>query len=330
MLRFTLIAALLPACIVDNAPEEIEPPAPIARERAAREPAAPRVRAEPPPQIEPDLETPSEDVEPGPSECPDGEPESVLLELEPLEVIELRAPDAFVRPGLRHEWIVTQRPPGSHAQPVEAFFALSDPQHGGPADDLLSPDAFFFADVVGDYRVALRVVGSGCSVGVLTVELRARPTRPLYAELVWHTPGDPDPSDAEGVDLDLHLLHPDGEWFEAPEDCFVENRSAVWEESWAHLQLSDLNGEGPEVVTLTRPALASDIEGPYLIGVHHYAPLGGRRPTRWGPTAATLRIYAHGQRVLETQHVFEAEGAFWVAAAVAWTEEGVEAEALEP
>ena len=50
----------------------------------------------------------------------------------------------------------------------------------------------------------------------------------LAVQLTWHTPADPDETDNFGSDLDLHFLHPNGDWWDIPWDIHWMNLHPDW------------------------------------------------------------------------------------------------------
>jgi hypothetical protein len=131
----------------------------------------------------------------------------------------------------------------------------------------------------------------------------------FHIELLWDTPGDPDQTDegAEaGSDLDVHLLHPyaqgwdaDGDgipdgWFDEPWDCFWFNPAPEWgsidpdADDNPSLDRDDTDGMGPENINLDDPEPVT-----YRVGVHYWSDHG------YGPSSATVRVYYWGNMVFE-------------------------------
>jgi hypothetical protein len=128
-----------------------------------------------------------------------------------------------------------------------------------------------------------------------------RPANPdLRIELVWDTE----------ADLDLHLLHPNGDWNTSPWDCHWENSSPNWGRLGSTrddplLEVDDIDGFGPEVITL------SNLErGTYQVGVLDFS---GSRET---PTTATVRVWVRGQLVSELTTQFPGPLHFWTVAGI--------------
>ncbi len=212
-------------------------------------------------------------------------------------------PDGFV-PGQGYEWTVAERPAGSTA-------ALSPSETArNPSVDLDQAGTYVFRLQVTDQRGLL-----SCEDARVVVE--ALPKDDLRIELVWDTPGDLDQTDqgyGAGADLDLHLLHPLGDWFDSTYDCYADNRSPDWGVPGVAsddpiFERDDLDGAGPETIPLRDP----EVGRVYRVGVHYVADHG------YGPSLATVRIFIRG--VL----AFEAAGRhlpstryFWDVATISW------------
>ncbi len=206
---------------------------------------------------------------------------------------------------VRYEWTVIDRPLGSRAQPTER---PSDPWNRGPTpeeDDQATAIASFTPDAVGQYTLELNVVDEqGMSardcdqMARVMVELEA--PEGLHIQLTWRTPGDDDPDDADGADLDLHFAHPNAlEWGGQPLDrhwtCFSLNPTPDWGDLSNRYDNPVLNddvsdGRAPETISLSRLENTGALGAPYLVGVNYYRDRGrGLRPL--GPSYARLRIY---------------------------------------
>jgi len=149
---------------------------------------------------------------------------------------------------------------------------------------------------VGFYKVELNVSESqGTSAcEPLIMDLTARATKALVVDLTWDTPADLDPTDANGTDLDLHLLEPGAMW-NGPGDCYFKNQNVDWgvggiASDDCVLDRDDIDGFGPEVIEVDQPATTSGgnafYPGPYTIGVYYY---DGHN--RLGPSYAKLRVF---------------------------------------
>ncbi len=270
------------------------------------------------------------------NQCPVAEVVNAEVDVLPLDVITLDAspsvdPDG---PGLRpvrYEWTVLERPTGSTAQPVERFSNPASPADGGAPDDLSSPAAVFFVDLAGQYTIGLRVTDNldlsapseACEQPDAVVRVRAVPDKDVMVQLVWDTPGDPDQTDGEGSDVDLHLLHPDAEgWFLAPLDCYYANVSPDWgpvgRAGNPSLDIDDTNGAGPEITTLWEPEDTTVLGNPYRVGVHYYRSENFLGEGLWGPSHATLRVFLSGELAGEWTRELAARDHFWEVAAIRW------------
>jgi hypothetical protein len=128
-----------------------------------------------------------------------------------------------------------------------------------------------------------------------------RPASPdLRVELVWDTE----------ADLDLHLLHPNGDWNTSPWDCYWANRSPDWGHLGAQrddplLEVDDIDGFGPEVITLSSLERVT-----YQVGVLYFFDEEDR------PTTATVRVWAGEELVREMTTDFPGPRHFWTVAAI--------------
>ena len=162
------------------------------------------------------------------------------------------------------------------------------------------------------------------------IRIRAVPSHALHIQLVWHTEADEDLTDNKGTDVDIHLLHPEGEdWFTpmGGSDCFWRNRNPDWgqpnvREDDPSLDIDDINGAGPENINLDQPQLTDEFDAPYRVGVHYYQavmdPFGTGDPV---PSEATVRIFLNGVPAFESRQLLTARGEFWNVANIHWTEE---------
>ena len=221
-------------------------------------------------------------------------------EVAPQTVLHLSGTSSTVIEGVvaGYQWVVLEQPQGSLAQ----LF---------PSDGVAEPT--FAAGMVGLYKFQLEVwdVSDKMSCAPAVYEVVVLPDEPLYVELFWTTPGDPDETDSgegAGSDLDLHFLHPwaagpdidgDGQpdgWFDDLFDCFWHQSSPDWGVLADPLDdplaaLSDADGGGPEILSYAVPANLD-----YRVGVHYWDDHG------YGPAQAGLRVY------ISSQLVFEAPG----------------------
>jgi hypothetical protein len=199
-------------------------------------------------------------------------------------------------------WTLAERPPGSTA-------GLSDPDRSG---------VNLWLDAVGRYVLLLTVVDDGglasCNQGRVVIE--AEGERGLRVALTWHTPEDEDETDhgfSAGSDLDLHLLHPLGEWFDEPYDCFYGNSSPDWGRSAdlgddPRLEIDDTDGAGPELILFPAP----EANRSYRVGVHYSNDFG------FGASIATVKVYVDGEPSFERARRLPGSDYFWIVAEVAW------------
>ena len=175
--------------------------------------------------------------------------------------------------------------------------------------------------IAGTYQIKLETVDSAGAPGcnAKTFDLLVIPDDKLHIELTWTTPGDKDPSDVLGTDLDLHLANasagnaklPDTDGNGEPDpwgtacDCYTFNKIAKWddpanEDDDARLDRDDFDGWGPEIINVHVP-----VKGQlYQIGVRDYLdkatdangslakdPATGKPYPSFGPNNPRVRVY---------------------------------------
>ncbi len=197
-----------------------------------------------------------------------------------------------------------------------------------PSASLAKPT--FACDVIGDYAFELEVMDldGEPSCDTASVDLQVVPAQVLHIELLWDTPGDPDPSDEGfglGADVDLHLLHPDADgddvtgdgvpdgWFDPLWDCNWTNPDPVWGDGGAqdddpHVLRLDFDGAGPESIALD--VLADGAT--YRIGVHY------RNQYAYGPSTARVRVFLFGALAWESPPVTLQMFDLWEVATLTW------------
>ncbi|MDX1744777.1 MAG: hypothetical protein R3324_02470 [Halobacteriales archaeon] len=117
----------------------------------------------------------------------------------------------------------------------------------------------------------------------------------LYIVLRWTNPEDPDETDEDGADVDLHLLKMGpGIWFESPYDIYFRNAGnptvsdPIWGEEDPYLSIDDRDGQGPEVI---RMPTGGNCQW-YAIGVHYYT-------QRYGTAEVSVRVYSGGELIYD-------------------------------
>ncbi len=256
------------------------------------------------------------------SQCPVPRAARGVIQAPPLEAVLL---DGSASTGaadiVEWRWTVVQRPAGSVSQPTEP---------GGGPDDAATPTAELVVDLAGDYTVSLAVVdregraapSDACPVGG-EVRIKAQPTEDLRVELTWDTPVDPDQTDDDGTDLDVHLRHPNSAgWFTAPWNIYSLEPTADWGPEGPagdpQLDIDDADGLGPENINLDDPEETAPLGAPYGVGVHQFRATLGPDEAIPAPSTATIRIYFAGEVVHEASRLLPATDNFWEAANVHW------------
>ncbi len=283
----------------------------------------------------------------GGNQCPEPRVVEAEMNVLPLDIVQLDGSASVDEDGpdgrpVSWTWVVISRPEGSTAQPVERFFDPARPADGGPEDAAQTPTASFFVDLAGVYEIELRVTDAGgltapsdaCPARAARIRITATPEEGLHVQLVWHTPGDADETDGEGSDVDLHLLHPQGRaWSVAPLDCYYANSEPDWgpngEAGNPSLDIDDVNGAGPENINLDDPEDTNALGGFYRVGVHYFRAENFVGGGTWGPSEATVRIFAGGNLIGEFTRVLMAMNHFWLVASVHWEDGRGRAEVID-
>ena len=259
------------------------------------------------------------------------------LRVRPLDVITLSGiesvdPDGPNQKPVRYRWTVVSRPSGSTSQPVESFTNAFSPELGGTVDNETTPEAFFWVDLTGNYDIELTVVdelgfeapSSTCPQEPVRIRVEAVPDEDFTVELVWNTPADPDQTDSNGTDMDLHVAHPTATaWFDRDDDCHYRNPIADWGNSDAQnatLDVDDTDGAGPEKISIQDPENTSNYGSPYRVAVHYYSDSAGFLSTSgsFGTSTATVKITLRGQPVQEFSRPMN-NWDLWEVAGIIWT-----------
>lgn len=109
-------------------------------------------------------------------------------------------------------------------------------------------------------------------------------TQGLHLQLDW---------DSDNCDVDLHLLNPQGTFFQAPNDCYYANMSPNWGTANdftddPFLDVDNVWGYGPENINLQEP-----VPGTYKVIVHFYS--DSYQGSMSTDTNATVRVFFFGQ-----------------------------------
>ena len=224
------------------------------------------------------------------------------------QTIELDGAGSFDPNGgaVAYEWSVVDSPESS----ISTFL---------PSSAAATPT--YYLDMVGTYRLRLNVTGEtglrSCEPAEVLVTVR--PGHDIYVQVWWETPGDINTDDSgwgARPDLDLHFLHPNGNWKHEVWDCAWYNESPDW--GLMHnpndnptLIHSDYD-LGAETVILDNPEGTGDDPTVYSIGVFDYADHG------FGPSHVTVQVFMAGHEVQTFTHRNLKDGEFWYAAQVVW------------
>lgn len=297
---------------------------------------------------------------PQPAECPTPRVAQSPLQAKPLAILTLDASPSLPAAASAYRWQFVQTPTNSVAAIWEQRGPdPAHPQDGATADDPSTPTAELFVDAIGTYAIALSVTSAdgvtapdGACTAAASVIVEVVGTDDIVVQLSWHTPGDPDTSDGDGADVDLHFLHPKHPAALPPSsltqlityprwNCFFDNCTdggdlpdPDWGPAGAvgnpSLDLDDINGIGPEHVHLNAPENTATLGAPYRIVAHYYREesffaafdIGDYPP--FGESQVSVRVYLGGRLAYENTvpHVLRETGDAWYVGDVHWTESG--------
>ena len=205
----------------------------------------------------------------------------------PLDIIEFDGTESSDPDNteLSYEWSITERPPNSTAQ-------LNNPDTATPTLE---------TDIAGRFVIELTVydelgIGS-CQPAEITADIE--PEAAIHAELTWDVPAS---DDLTGTDLDLHYLHPSGEWSQEPWGVYYGNPNPS--DDWADgsevwLDIDSLDGGEPENINHDNPDPSYD----YSVGVYYFGD-----SLQYGATDARIRIYLNNALFFEGEQRFETAG----------------------
>lgn len=224
-----------------------------------------------------------------------------------LDASESEDPDGRI---VDYNWTVEEKPEGTQVN--------FGPWEDDTADSDQSKRRFRLL-TAGNYQIGLTLEDNdgfrSCEEGLITVT--AIPDEKVHVELTWTNPEDPDETDEEGSDVDLHLVKMGpGEWFEEPYDVYYKNPnnggdgsgSGIWNPENPSLDIDDTDGAGPENIQMNNPQECQW----YAIGVHYFR-------QRFGTAYATVRVYINERLVFEKLNKPLVEGKqFWDVARIHW------------
>lgn len=232
------------------------------------------------------------------------------LSAAPLQYIVLDGTESFDPDGavVEYEWSILESPDGASTN--------LGPTQSDPTDVDQSRREYRLL-TAGEYRFQLEVRDNEgfFSCESAEVVVRAIPNERVLVELTWTNPEDPDETDNQGSDVDLHLtkMGP-GQWFTAPYDIYFRNPNnsgggiGIWNPESPSLDIDDRDGGGPENIQMDDP---SNCEW-YAIGVHYYRQI-------FGTAYVTIRVYIDAQLVYENiNKPLSRTGQFWDVARIHW------------
>ncbi len=180
------------------------------------------------------------------------------------------------------------------------------PFTGDPSNPAL---AQYSLPIAGRYKVCLSVVdSSGLQCDAACVDVLALPAEAIAVELTWDNPADPDQSDAEGSDVDLHFVKMTSAWFDPVYDTYYGNQAPSWSPEHPSLDNDDTDGVGPETIQMDDPESCQW----YAVGVHYF------RET-YGTVWPSVKIYLQGNLVDHSlNQPLLAADYFWDVARIHW------------
>lgn len=209
-------------------------------------------------------------------------------EIEPLDDVELSADQSqAARSGgdiVGWQWTLLNAPPESSATLSTPTSETTRFRFSSAAGNVSG------IDVAGTFVVGLVVTDdTGAQSTQCQIALNSVPRSGLHVQMTWSSPQN---------DIDLHLARNGTNWC-GPDSCYFGNETTSW---GATLDIDDLNGFGPENITIESPA-----DGRYTVGVGIYGDDEA--------TDVTVKIFIGGQ--LEFNQTRNMNGGFpWLPARV--------------
>jgi hypothetical protein len=175
--------------------------------------------------------------------------------------------------------------------------------------DLESPNPAFSAETLGVYEIGLLVIDKDGleSTNPAGTIIEILPWEDAEFELSW---------DIADVDLDLHLIRPDGAYYSDADDCYFGNPLPDWgivgeSRDDPHLIADSEGFPAPETIQLEAPE-----EGVYEVLVHYFS----TRDASYIYATPTLKIWAEGQVLsVDIGPRLNSAGYVWKAGTLDWS-----------
>ncbi|MGM0578582.1 MAG: hypothetical protein ACQEXJ_22850 [Myxococcota bacterium] len=179
-------------------------------------------------------------------------------------------------------------------------------------------------DTPGVWTIRLEVEGSGGGTDTASVSVEVFDVSDLYAVLEWDAPGDGDPDDIFGADVNLHLVHSDAGsgdtngdglldgWFDLAWACWADNSNPDWG-STGNFDDDPYWTEEDDKEEIYLEVPESGVT--YRVGVHYFAD-DGFDPV--GEVFATVRVYSGETLLLEQPNIGLDLHDFWEVGAVSF------------
>ncbi len=276
--------------------------------------------------------------------CPAVRESRISLRAAPLDVVPLDARWLVDAGGQAAQWRWEVADAARPTALLEPSSNLDRPREVGVPDDPRTPLAIFVAGEPGFYRFDLRVQltaggldfpSADCPGEPPSVGVEVRPVGALRVELGWTWPGGPDPDAPGGPDLDLHLLHPAAEaWNAAPFDAFAQNPSPDWgaprvPDDNPALFADVMDGARPEALFLDALEDTTAFGRGYWIGAHAFALENHNDGGTFAPVTASVRVWLGGALACELRRDLGGSGELWHVAAVVTTPTGPECRPID-
>ena len=175
--------------------------------------------------------------------------------------------------------------------PTSDEFQLGAPVQTGaiPQGTSVVQTVTFEAGLAGQKVGFFEVINNDPATPSVRVDVRGVSTAPppetqgLHLQLEW---------DSNNCDVDMHLLNPQGTFFQAPNDCYYANMAPNWGTANdftddPFLDVDNVWGLGPENINLQAPQ-----PGTYKLMIHFYSDSYQGSPST--DTDATVRVYFYG------------------------------------
>lgn len=169
----------------------------------------------------------------------------------------------------------------------------------------------------GDYVIELQVIDDEGATDTANITVNVVPNREVHIEVTWDKGLTGSPWQANGCDLDTHLVQPTGSVNDTARDCFSvscrgDNMTSMMGLEYnpstyghAYLDIDYTAGFGPEHINLPVAKGTFQGAGKYQLWVYYYNDkkfLGNNTFGVWGAATANVKVFLDGAKVFEGKY----------------------------